>query len=59
MLVVRDAKALALKLNDPNRVLAAVPRARQLPSNPNIVVVPHRLAEAERLREMGFNPPSP
>ena len=59
MLVVRDAKALALKLNDPSRVLAAVPKARQLPSNPNIVVVPHRLAEAERLREMGFSPPSP
>lgn len=59
MLVVEEAKALALKLSDPHRVLECIPRARQLPSNPNIVVVPHRVRETQILRELGFNPPSP
>ena len=59
MLVVESAKALALKLNDPNRVLECIPKARQLPSDPRIVVVPHRIKEAQRLKELGFNPPSP
>ena len=59
MLVVESARALALKLSDPNRVLECIPKARQLPSNPNIVVVPHKVLETQRLKELGFNPPSP
>lgn len=59
MLVVEAAKALALKLNDPHRVLECIPKAKQLPSDPRIVVVPHRIREAQRLKELGFNPPSP
>jgi len=59
MLVVESAKALALKLNDPQRVLECIPRARQLPSDPRIVVIPHRVRETQRLKALGFNPPSP
>ena len=59
MLVVESVRALALKLNDPHRVLECIPKARQLPSNPNIVIVPHRVRETQRLKELGFNPPSP
>lgn len=59
MLVVESARAVALKLSDPNRVLECIPKARQLPSDPRIVVIPHRVREMQRLKELGFNPPSP
>jgi len=59
MLVVESARAVALKLNDPHRVLECIPKSRQLPSDPSIVVVPHRVREMQRLKELGFNPPSP
>lgn len=59
MLVVESARAVALKLNDPNRVLECIPKSRQLPSDPSIVVIPHRVLEMQRLKELGFNPPSP
>ena len=59
MLVVESARAVALKLNDPNRVLECIPKSRQLPSDPSIVVIPHRVREMQRLKELGFNPPSP
>ena len=59
MLVVESARAVALKLNDPNRVLECIPKSRQLPSDPSIVVIPHRVPEMQRLKELGFNPPSP
>lgn len=59
MLIVQKAKALALKLSNPERVLNAISTARILPSNPNIVVMPHRVAEATYLRALGFDAPSP
>ncbi len=59
MLVVESARAVALKLSDPHRVLECIPKARQLPSDPRIVVIPHRVKEMQRLKELGFNPPSP
>ena len=59
MLVVESARAVALKLSDPHRVLECIPKARQLPSDPRIVVIPHRVREMQRLKELGFNPPSP
>lgn len=57
MLVVEQAKALALKLNNPARVMECVPTARVL--RPGIVVMPHRLDEAQVLKNLGFEVPSP
>lgn len=60
MLIVEKAKAIALKLNNPERVLASVPTAkpyvvRDIP----IVVAPHRLDEVKVLRNLGIKAPSP
>lgn len=57
MLVVEKAKALALKLDYPARVLETIPTAKVL--RPNIVVAPHRLDEVRVLRNLGFEAPSP
>ena len=60
MLVVEKAKALALKLNNPNRVLDAIPTAKMLEVNgAQIVVTPHRLDEVKVLRNLGIKAPSP
>ena len=60
MLVVEKAKALALKLNNPNRVLASIPTARSMEvRGMPIVVTPHRLDEVRVLRNLGINAPSP
>jgi SNF2 family DNA or RNA helicase len=60
MLVVERAKALALKLNNPERVLSAIPTARpyEVRGVP-IVVAPHRLDEVRVLRNLGIKAPSP
>jgi SNF2 family DNA or RNA helicase len=60
MLVVEKAKALALKLNNPNRVLDSIPTARpyEVRGVP-IVVTPHRLDEVKVLRNLGIKAPSP
>ena len=60
MLVVEKAKALALKLNNPNRVLDSIPTARpfEVRGIP-IVVTPHRLDEVKVLNNMGIKAPSP
>lgn len=60
MLVVEKAKALALKLNNPQRVLAAIPTARpyEVQGIP-LVVTPHRLDEVKVLRNLGIRAPSP
>jgi SNF2 family DNA or RNA helicase len=57
VLIVEQAKALALKLNNPSRVLECVPTARMLRSD--ILVLPHRLDETQVLRNLGFDVPSP
>ena len=58
MLVVEKAKALALKLDYPSRVLETIPSARIL-RHPNIIVAPHRLDEVRVLRNLGIDAPSP
>jgi SNF2 family DNA or RNA helicase len=60
MLVVEQAKALALKLNNPNRVLDSIPTAKpyEVRGVP-IVVTPHRLDEVRVLRNLGIKAPSP
>ena len=60
MLVVEKAKALALKLNNPAKVLASIPTAREMTvRGKQIVVTPHRLDEVKVLRNLGINAPSP
>lgn len=60
MLVVEKAKALALKLNNPNRVLDSIPTAKPLDvRGVPIVVTPHRLDEVKVLRNLGIKAPSP
>ena len=60
MLVVEKAKALALKLNNPNRVLDAIATAKALVVRGiQIVVTPHRLDEVKVLRNLGIKAPSP
>ena len=60
MLVVEKAKALALKLNNPNRVLDSIPTAKpyEVRGVP-IVITPHRLDEVKVLRNLGIKAPSP
>jgi len=60
MLVVEKAKALALKLKNPNRVLVSIPTSKVLDVRGNqIVVVPHRLDETKVLNNLGIKAPSP
>ena len=60
MLVVEHAKAVALQLKNPNRVLDSIPTARTLNhKGKNLVVVPHRLDEARVLRNLGIEVPPP
>ena len=60
MVVVEDVKALALKLNNPNKVLDCIPTAKSLEyQGANLVVTPHKLDEVKVLRNLGINAPSP
>jgi SNF2 family DNA or RNA helicase len=60
MLVVKKAKALALKLNNPNRVLEAIPTAKIMDvRGTQIIITPHRLDEVKVLRNLGIKAPSP
>lgn len=60
MLVVEKAKALALKLNNPARVLDSIPTAKILDVRGTpIVVAPHRLDEVKVLNNLGIKAPSP
>lgn len=60
MLVVSKAKALALKLNNPNRVLDSIPTAKtyEVRGVP-LVIAPHRLDEVRVLNNLGIKAPSP
>lgn len=60
MLVVEKAKALALKLNNPNRVLDSIPTAKAIEvKGIPLVVTPHRIDEVRVLRNLGIDAPSP
>lgn len=60
MLVIEQSKALALKLNNPGRVLASVPSAKvcDIRGTP-LVIVPHNLDEVKVLNNLGIKSPSP
>jgi SNF2 family DNA or RNA helicase len=60
VLVVEKAKALALKLNNPNRVLDVIPTAKPINVRGfDLVVAPHRLDEVRVLNNIGIKAPSP
>jgi len=60
MVVVEQARTLALKLNNPNRVLDSIPTAKhvELRGVP-LVLTPHKLDEVKVLRNPGIHAPSP
>jgi SNF2 family DNA or RNA helicase len=60
MLVVEKVKTLALKLNNPNRVLDSIPTAKIVyVQGMPLVITPHSLDEVRVLRNLGINAPSP
>ena len=59
MLVVEEAKAIALKLDNPQRVLECIPTARMMPKHGNLVVLPHKPDEVRVLRNLGIKAPAP
>ena len=60
MLVVEQAKALALNLTHPNKVLETIPTARVMSYNgAELVVTPHRNDEVKVLRNLGIKAPAP
>jgi SNF2 family DNA or RNA helicase len=60
VLVIERAKALVLKLQNPNRVLDTIPTAKPFDvSGVPVVIVPHRMDEVKVLNNMGISAPSP
>ena len=60
MIVIEKAKAIALNLKNPNRVLETIPDARELMfNNQQLVVTPHTITASRSLRQLGFKVPSP
>jgi SNF2 family DNA or RNA helicase len=60
MLVEPKTKSLVLKLKDPGRVKAVVPRARELHVRGlGLTALPHTLPNVMSLREIGIRAPSP
>ena len=60
MLVLEQAKAIALKLNNPARVLECIPTAQQVTVNGStFTAVPHKPDEVRVLRNLGIKAPAP
>jgi len=60
MLVIEKAKALALNLKNPNKVLACLPDAKKLKyNNQELVVTSHSISSTRALRKLGIKAPSP
>jgi hypothetical protein len=60
MLVMKDKKALVLKLRDSAQVLNVVPSAKSFIVNgTSLVAVPHRTEETRLLRNLGYKAPAP
>ena len=60
MIVIEQAKAIALKPKHPNQILQTIPTARMLKyDGVELVVAPHKLDEVKVLRNLGFEVPSP
>jgi len=60
MIVVEQAKAIALNLKNPNKVLECLPDAKKLKyNNQQLVVTPHSITATRALRMLGIKAPSP
>ncbi len=60
MVVVEKVRTLALKLNNPNRVLDSIPTAKLVNLRGiDLVLAPHKLDEVRVLRNLGISAPSP
>lgn len=60
MRIVKDAKAIVLKLKNPLRVTQVIPSARVFEyKGEQLVAVPHKLEETKTLNSIGFRVPSP
>lgn len=60
MLVIEQAKAIALKLNNPQRVLECIPTAVQVDRNGHtFTAVPHDAEVVRVLRNLGIKAPAP
>lgn len=60
MIVIEKAKALAIKLNNPAKVLACMPTAKiQDVRGVPLVIAPHKLDEVKVLNNLGIKAPSP
>ena len=60
MLVIEEAKALALKLDNPQRVLECIPTAHRITLHgADLVVLPHKPTEVKVLRNLGIKAPAP
>jgi SNF2 family DNA or RNA helicase len=60
VIVIEKAKVLALKLNNPARVLETIPTAKVIHvRGTDLVVTPHRLDEVRVLNNIGIRAPSP
>ena len=57
MIIVKDKKAVVLKVRDPQRVTTVIPTAKQI--NAHVVAVPHKPDETRVLRNLGFDVPDP
>ena len=54
MIVIEQAKALAIKPKYPNKILQTIPTARMLKyEGAELVVAPHKLDEVKVLRNLG------
>jgi superfamily II DNA or RNA helicase len=60
MLVVEAAKSIALKLDNPQRVMECIPTARRVTLHGvDLVLVPHKPDEVRVLRNLGIKAPAP
>jgi len=60
MIVIEKAQALALKLDNPARVLACIPTAHPMKvKGTEVMIVPHRAEEVRVLRNLGIKAPAP
>ncbi len=60
MIVIKQARALAIKPDYPNQVLQTVPLSRVLEQdNQELVVTPHTIESVQTLKKVGITAPSP
>lgn len=60
MKILKDKRAIVLRLRDPDRVTSVIPTAKIANTKQGpVVAIPHRPDEVRVLRNLGFNPPDP